>query len=335
LSSGFFKKFRSAYGIVCYKWYRYRKEIGLKVKSADRLLAYDIGGSHISAGLCLLEPLSVGRTAIAPLADTITSHAFLSLLQDLGQQLMCCEEETAGASLAFPGPFDYEAGISHMCHKLKALNGVDLRTAFACRLGWAPEQIRFLNDANAAMLGEIGAGAARGASRAVGIVLGTGIGSAFVQDGDLITDGEGIPPGGEIWNLPFMDGIVEDQLSARAIQGEYEARTGEHLSVEAISLRAATDPDAQAVFKILGQHLGAAIGQILAPFCPDVVVLGGGISRSSHLFMPAAQSQLNGLGIRLVPSVLLQEAPLLGAAMYWRDGASRASADCPAFIDAK
>jgi glucokinase len=320
---------------VWYKWYRYRKEISLTVKSADRLLAYDIGGSHISAGLCLLEPLSVQRIAIAPLIDTISCDAFLGQLHELGEQLIDGGEPAAGASLAFPGPFDYDTGISQMCHKLRALYGVDLRTTLARRLGWAPEQIRFLNDANAAMLGEVGAGAARGAARAVGIVLGTGIGSAFVQAGNLITNGEGIPPGGEIWNLPFMDGIVEDRISSRAIQGDYEARTGRHLSVAAIALRAATDPDAQAVFDILGQHLGAAIRQILAPFCPEVVVLGGGISRSSHLFLPAAQKQQHGLPIRLIPSVLLQVAPLLGAAMYWRDCDSHAPADCKAFIDAK
>jgi glucokinase len=303
---------------VCYKWYRYRKEISLTVKSADRLLAYDIGGSHISAGVCLLEPLSVGPIAIVPLPDAISSDAFLGLLQELAHQLMDGQNHTTGASLAFPGPFDYDAGISLMRHKLEALFEVDLRTALAHRLGWTPGGIRFVNDASAALLGEVGAGAARGAARAVGIVLGTGIGSAFVQDGNLVTEGEGIPVGGEIWNLPFLDGIVEDRLSSRAVQKDYAARTGKHLSVASIALQAATDPDAQAVFDTLGQHLGMAIKQRLALFRPEVIVLGGGISRSPHLFLPAAQSELNGLGIRLVPSVLRQKAPLLGAAMYWR-----------------
>jgi predicted NBD/HSP70 family sugar kinase len=123
-----------------------------------------------------------------------------------------------------------------------------------------------------------------------------------------------------------MDGIVEDRLSSRAIQKDYEARTGKYLSVASIALEAATDPDARAAFDTLGRYLGLAIQEIVAPFCPDVIVLGGGISRSPHLFIPAAQNQLNGLGIRLAPSVLLQKAPLLGAAMYWRDCASRASA---------
>ncbi len=70
---------------------------------------------------------------------------------------------------------------------------------------------------------------------------------------------------------------------------------------------------------LLARHLGQVLKEIVAPIGPEVVVLGGGISRSSHLFLPAARNQMNGLGIRLVPSVLLEKSPLLGAAVYWRD----------------
>lgn len=287
----------------------------------DRLLAYDIGGSHVAAGLCQLEPLTVGRIAIAPLVDTISSEAFLDLLQNLGQQLID-GEEAAGASLAFPGPFDYSAGVSRMEHKLGALYGVDLRVAIAMRMGWSPERIRFLNDAEAALLGEASAGVAEGAARAVGIMLGTGIGSAFIRDGNLLTESEGVPPGGEIWNLPFLDGIVEGLLSSRAIESDYFARTGRQQSVAFIASVASgtgANADARAVFEAFGCHLGQVISTILAPFSPEIVVLGGGISRASDLFLPAAKSQLNGLGIRLVPSVLFESAPLLGAAACWRD----------------
>jgi glucokinase len=184
-------------------------------------------------------------------------------------------------------------------------------------------------------LGEAGAGAAKGAAKAVGIMLGTGIGFAFVQDGGLNDTARGVPPGNEIWNLPFMDGIVEDLLSSRALERDYEARTAKHQSVAAIAQEAATDPDARAVFNTFGCHLGQVIKEIIAPLGPEVVVFGGGISRSSHLFLPAARNQINGLGIRLVPSVLLEKAPLLGAAMYWRDCASRQSASQSTLIDAK
>lgn len=301
----------------------------MAVKPAHRLLSYDIGGSHITVGLCLLEPMTLLRMAVAPLPDAISSDAFIGLLHQLGQQLVgapiCGIDQTAGASIAFPAPFAYGTGVSYMRHKLKSLYGVDLKTALADRFGWTPEQIRFLNDADAALFGEAGAGAAKGVAKAVGIMLGTGIGFSFVQDGSLNDTAPGVPPDNEIWNLPFLGGIVEDSLSSRALEGDYQARTARHQSVKAIAQQAATDLDARAVFNTFGGHLGQVLKEIVAPIGPEVVVFGGGISRSSHLFLPAARNQMNGLGIRLVPSVLLEKAPLLGAAMYWRDGASRPS----------
>ncbi len=212
-----------------------------------------------------------------------------------------------------------------MRHKLKSLYGVDLKAALADRFAWKTEQIHFLNDADAALLGEAGAGAAKGAAKAVGIMLGTGIGFSYVQNGSLNDKAPGVPPENEIWNLPFLGGIVEDSLSSRALESDYQARTARYQSVKAIAQQAATDPDARAVFDTFGDHLGQVINELIAPIEPEVVVFGGGISRSSDLFLPAARNQMNGSGIRLLPSVLLEKAPLLGAAMYWRDCASRSS----------
>jgi glucokinase len=299
----------------------------LAVQPADRLLSYDIGGSHITVGLCLLEPMTLLRMVVAPLPDAISSDAFIGLLHELGQQLIGGSkvDQAAGASIAFPAPFAYGTGISNMRHKLKSLYGVDLRTALADRFGWTTEQIRFLNDADAALLGEAREGAAKGAAKAVGIMIGTGIGFSFVQDGSLNDTAPGVPPDNEIWNLPFLGGIVEDSLSSRALEGDYLERTARHESVKAIAQQAATDPDARAVFNTFGVHLGQVLNDFIAPIGPEVVVFGGGISRSTHLFLPAAQNQMNGSGIRLVPSVLREKAPLLGAAMYWRDCAARPS----------
>lgn len=306
----------------------------MEVQAADRLLAYDIGGSHISAALCLLEPLAVVEIAVAPLPETISSDAFLDLLQHLGHQLTGSVESAAGACLAFPGPFSYPTGVSHIRHKLSALYGVDLRAALARRFGWSPGRILFLNDADAALLGEVAAGAAKGAARAVGIMLGTGIGFSFVLNGILNNSEPFVPADGEIYHLPFLDGMVEDLLSSRGIERDYEARTGRHEAVAAIARQAATDADARAVFDTFGRYLGQVIQEILAPIRPEVIVFGGGISRSSHLFLPAAQNEINGSGIRLVPSVLGEKAPMFGAAMFWREGVSPEAAGDAALMDA-
>jgi glucokinase len=224
-----------------------------------------------------------------------------------------------------PGPFDYEKGISWMQHKLPYLYGFDLRGALAARLNLSPAKVRFLNDAAAHLHGEISAGAARGVGRAVSITLGTGIGSAFAVDGRVVRDGDGVPNGGEIWNLPYHGGILEDQISTRALQQSYLAQTGQTCDVAAIAASASQDPVAASTFLEFGRILGVALATVLAAFGPDVVVLGGGISRSSQLFLPAAQAELKGLDAELRVSELGDQAPLVGAGAAWGEADNRPS----------
>ena len=283
------------------------------------VLVYDVGGSHVAAAVCLD---GAGDFRLGPVVSALhpaeqTSQAFVDLLHSLGVEASAGFDGVLGAALAMPGPFDYQAGVSRMRHKLPYLFGVDLRQALAGRFAWQGSQVRFLNDAAAYLLGEIGAGAARGVARAVGITLGTGIGSAFGVDGRVVTEGPGVPPGGEIWNLPYEGGIIEDALSTRAIQGNYQRRTGTLREVAEIAAAAADNPDAAQVFAEFGRHLGLALRMTLATFAPNVVVIGGGISRSAHLFLPAAQRELQGLNLELRVSTLLDHAALVGAAVAW------------------
>jgi glucokinase len=214
--------------------------------------------------------------------------------------------------LAFPGPFDFQAGVSLMRHKLPYLYGIDLRRALAPRFGWQPDHVRFLNDADAYLLGEIGAGAARGFSRAIGLTLGTGIGSAFAVEGRLVTAGQGVPKGGEIWNLPYEGKTVEDLVSSRAIAGNYERRTGMKREVIDLASAVANDPAADQAFIEFGNHLGEIIQSLLAGFHADVIVLGGGIARSADLFLPAVRSKLGESCTELRVSELRDHAALVG-----------------------
>lgn len=297
-------------------------ELPVAVDFADArsILAFDVGGSHVSIARCTLSDFQIVRTSRVPLPPGVSSDQFLDLLYGLGRDMGIHRSPPAGAAFAVPGPFDLVAGVSHMRHKLKPLYGVNLRAALAERFGWHPAQFCFVNDAVAFLLGEVQCGAACGAKRAIGIVLGTGIGTAFARDGQWVTEAEGIPPGGEIWNLPYESGIVEDLLSTRAIKGDYAARTGKDEEVVSIASGADSDREARAVFQTFGFNLGKVLRDVLALFRPDVVVLGGGISRSARLFLPFAQKELNGFDFKLVTSSLLDKAPLVGAASFWRNG---------------
>jgi glucokinase len=282
------------------------------------VLVYDIGGSHISAAVCHSGDFHLGQVIRAGLPERQTSEAFVEVLFSLGRQASAEEKNVIGAGLGMPGPFDYVQGISWMQHKLQYLYGVNLCDAIASRFSWNPAQVRFLNDAAAYLWGEVGAGAAHDVPRAVGITLGTGVGSAFAQNGRVVTDGPGVPPGGEIWNISYEGGIVEDLISTRALQKRYRERTGKEREVASIAHYASGgEPVSAQVFGEFGTYLGQVIRHLMTEFAPDVVVLGGGISRSAHLFLPAAANELKGTNIRLRVSALGDDAALVGAGVAW------------------
>ena len=193
-----------------------------------------------------------------PTADSGSGHfsaaSFGRLIHTLGESAASAAglpvAQLSGACCAFPGPFDYEHGISLMQHKLQALYRIDLKAALANRFHWRQDQLRFLNDAAAFTLGEAGAGAGQGFQRILGITLGTGIGAAFAlrsAAGVHIADSrpgnrEGVPVGGELWNLPYSGepgspaGVtVEDFVSTRFLRQQYLVLTGREEEVSAIA----------------------------------------------------------------------------------------------------
>ena len=123
--------------------------------------------------------------------------------------------ELAGIGIAIPGPFDYAAGVSRMTHKFRSICGVDLRDVLHAMPGVpADAEIRFMQDVNAALAGEIARGNAAGYGASALVSLGTGLGFALSRDGRVLCN----PAGGPkvvIFNLPYRDGILEDYASKR------------------------------------------------------------------------------------------------------------------------
>jgi glucokinase len=220
-------------------------------------------------------------------------------------------------AFAFPGPFDYECGISLLRHKYGSLYEMNLRRVFERSFGIAGENIVFLNDARAFLLGEYRSGAAQGVDRCIGLTLGTGVGSAFAINGAIVSSGAGVPPGGEIYGLPWESRTVEDTLSTRAIQQKYWQLTGRVESVLEICTAAPEDRNAALVMSEFGRNLGAAVRDLCLPFRPEAIVLGGAISKSASLFVPSAGASLGDDSAHLLRvSTLFDQALLMGAAVW-------------------
>ncbi len=314
-----------------------------------------MGGSHVAAAVCTEGSYQLSGVSRAPLPEPnpnpFSATSFGRLIYTLGETALVSSGvdhgSIAGAGFAFPGPFEYQAGISRMTHKLHSLFGVDLKATLAGRFGWSPSRLVFGNDADCFLRGELAAGAAKGFGRAVGLTLGTGIGSAFAVDGQVVKSGPGVPPDGEIWNLPFREGILEDYVSTRFLRQEFERFTGVAAEVAAIAAVAISpvpcpedapvgqaglppaqeeaDPHCRArqSFAQFGRNLGLALNEALHYgghwFAPEVVVMGGGIARAWQLFLPETRKALSVQGSApvLAISTLMDQAALVGAGVHW------------------
>jgi glucokinase len=289
---------------------------------------YDVGGSHVTAAVCSFPSAAIAETKRVDLPSDPAPEAFVAILRDLCSEILPESAKLAGVSLSIPGPFDTERGVSLMQHKLPRLRGFDLRHAIARTFSLAPGSIFFINDADAVMIGEARIGAARDCARAVVLGLGTGVGSAFSIDGAITVRGKGIAEGGEIWNVPHGDGIVEDLLSSRAIREHFRELSGKTLEVSEIARLAPSDPHASATFHEFGNNLATIIAEHLNDFQPDCIVLSGSISRSASLFLPAVRRTLGEGAVEIRVSRLFDRAALLGAGIAWNERLAAALSAC-------
>jgi glucokinase len=281
------------------------------------LLIFDVGGSHVAASVFASPGLAVRPPESALVSATTSLSEFMEVIGLLAERALRGRIFPSGVSVAIPNPFDYSLGVSYMQHKYKYLYGIDLRREFSRLLNCPPNRINFLNDAAAFLMGEIQQGAGRDIHRVVGITLGTGVGSAFAIEGEILTKGPGVPSGGEIWNLPYRDGIVENYVSALAIQRIHEQNTGTSVSAEDIARSVVTRQEARRTYEQFGTELGRVLRTTCIAFGPERIILGGGISRAAAHFIPSATHELTGLPIQLEVSQLGERAALIGAAVNW------------------
>lgn len=257
-------------------------------RSNHHVPVLDIGGTHVTGALFdpstgALVPGSRHRRELDSSADRA----------DILDRLLSCasrlDARTAAVwGVAVPGPFEYDTGVAryHDVGKFEALNGVDIGRVLREGVGSSPASIRFLNDASAFGLGECTTdGAAVGHERVIGLTLGTGVGSVFLQRGVVLEDRVDVPPQGRVDLLRIDGRPLEDVVSRRAIVARYaELRDTTAVDVDVIAERAADgDSTARHVFTEAFRMLGTALRPWVRSFAADLLVLGGSISASWSL----------------------------------------------------
>ncbi len=284
----------------------------------------DIGGTHVTAALVEAETGAIVRDSRTH--ETINSRAgaeeiFTAWESAASQALRAANEESVhGIGLAMPGPFDYENGIALLrgVTKFESLYGLNIRQRLKADLNLPPGfPVLFRNDAACFLLGEIQFGAARGHRDAIAITLGTGLGSAFLRNGELTENDPAMPPSGWLFDVPYREGIADDSLSSRGLIRRFAQLGGSPLAnVRELALRAPSDPTARECLRTFGQDLANFLLPWLKSFRPTCLVVGGNIARASELFGPALTERLHTSLPDLVIQVtrLFDTAALLGAA---------------------
>jgi glucokinase len=277
----------------------------------------EVGGTHVSAALVRPDTWAVTATTrldLDPAADADTLlDRFAAAAAELDLPSACAW------GVAMPDPFDYERGVGRFegVGKFESLNGIDVRAGLRCRLRPEPTNVAFLNDADAFALGEWTAGAAKDATRCVGVTLGTGIGSGWLVDGRVVDPGN--PPGGRAHRLHVAGRPLEDVVSRRAIRRAF-ADAGGDPGADVREITAAAQHDDRRAEQVVGtafRALGAALGPVIAAFRADIVVVGGSMAASWQYYQPFVD---DGAGMSVWPKTAQaahpDTAPLVGAAVH-------------------
>ncbi|HEY0175809.1 MAG TPA: ROK family protein [Pedobacter sp.] len=277
-------------------------------------IGVDIGGSHITAAHIgaadfKIVKSSMIRERVASMDGAeVIIKAWVDALTPLS---INSEGETNHIGIAMPGPFDYEKGISLMkgTKKYDSLYGMNVLEILAQKLGIPEDHILFRNDAESFLHGELASGAVAGEKRALGITLGTGLGSASNCKGTTVDSDRAF--------IPFKDSIAEEYISTRWFSNRYKELTGKDIkNVE--SLLDSEDQDIKdQIFGEFGENLAIFLNDFIEEEQPTVVVIGGNIAKTWDNFIPVVLKHLNNKEVVLKQSIMWEDAALVGAAYSW------------------
>jgi glucokinase len=292
----------------------------------------DIGGSHIScAAIDLINHSIITATRYG---REINNKACAGEILDgwalaLSGTLEAIDKnELTGIGFAMPGPFDYPNGIAlfERVEKYESLYGVNVTEELRKRLGLDDNTpFRYINDATAFAIAEVWIGKASNYSKVLALTLGTGFGSAFIDKGIPVLEGDTVPEMGCVWHLPYKKSIANDYFSTPWFTGSYFEKTGIALTgVKEIAGLAAKEPAALSLFREYGSNMGEFLAPRIRKFGAEIIVIGGNITGSFNLFKDEMMDAFskNNLKIEVILSDLKENAAIIGGSRllaedYW------------------
>lgn len=301
----------------------------------DVVLGIDVGGTSIKVGLFTPEGELLAETKVPTpalvdeAAYAVVTGGIARILQANGAEA----EDVIACGLDIPGPVADDGTVGFLANI--ELDAEGLVSALSAALPNAT--VAFVNDANAAALGEMWAGVAKGTSSFVLIALGTGVGAGVVSGGRLIAGSFGA--GGEVGHMTVnrdeelacgcgRHGCLEQYASAKGVVRLYLTEC-EHRGVTPVEVEHATDT--LSVFRALEagdecaklaveqmcEYLAEAMAQISCVIDPAMYLIGGGVTGAFATFAPLLRERFCAHALSTCKDVRIEAASLGNqAAMY-------------------
>ncbi len=242
--------------------------------SSAHAIGVDVGGTGIKGAPVDLDAGAFTAERIRiPTPQPATPDAVAAVVKEIVTQL------DAPGTIGLTLPSVVRDGVAHTASNIDhSWIGTDAAELFREATGRA---VGVVNDADAAGIAEMRFGAGQGRSGVVLLItLGTGIGSALFIDGTLV-------PNTELGHLPLHHGAAEEWAAE-------SVREDDDLS-----------------WKDWGHRLSDYMQLVEKLLWPDLIIVGGGVSRKSGKFLPHVRARTE-----IVPAQLLNDAGIVGAALF-------------------
>jgi glucokinase len=279
------------------------------------LIGVDLGGTIVRVGVLDASQAQLLAFNQAPIEATQGPEAGVSRISTLIEKTLAesGRERLDGIGIGVTGPVDSQRGLIQNPYTLPGWENVDIRSPLSQRFG---VPVILENDADVAALGEYWSGAGQNVRRLYAITVGTGIGTAFIQDGAIYRGlGGAHPDGGHQVVDPAgppcycgARGCWESLASGPAIARLAQEQITEHPSSSLLALaggeagridarlvaEAARQGDSLAlsVMENAARYFSLGLVNVVTLFVPEVIVLSGGVMNSISFFMPAIERAL-------------------------------------------
>jgi len=275
------------------------------------VIGIDVGGTKVAAAV--IENASV-REAVEHPTDVSSTDALVAGIESAVNEVSASAGKPDAIGLGLPSQVEFGTGTVLSSVNIP-LEGVPLREELGNRLG-VPVFVD--NDANCAALAEAQLVPDPPACHLVMLTLGTGVGGGVIIDGRIerghsglgaelghvIVDGRAaleaagpaFPRPGSLEWICSGTGLERAATEAagenpQGVLGRLLAEKGRVKGRDVVALAEDGDPEALELFDRLGRWLGLGIAGVVNTFEPEHVVIGGGLSRASDLFLEIARRE--------------------------------------------